>query len=192
MRAQAIIPVLFVVLGISLVISVDSNSADSITGKLRVPEGFEIGIYADGVKGARFMALGPDGVVYLSQPKSGRVVALYDEDGDGRVESKETIVEGLKRPHGIAFHGDDLWIAETGRVIMFADYHGGHAENPRVIVDDLPAMGNHWSRSIGFGPTDGMLYVSIGSTCNICDEDWFRRIDQAWIRSNMLYTAARP
>ncbi len=45
----------------------------------------------------------------------------------------------------------------------------GTAGKPQILVGDLPDAGQHGNRTLAFGP-DGMLYVSVGSTCNACDE----------------------
>ena len=77
---------------------------------------------------------------------------------------------GLNRPHGLAFFQGFLYVAETDAVVRFpyraGDLTGGTRE---VVVRDLPSGGGHWTRTIAFGP-DGKMYVSIGSSCNACDE----------------------
>jgi glucose/arabinose dehydrogenase len=138
---------------------------------LDVPAGFAVTVYAEGVRGARFMALGPGGVPYLSLTRPGRVVMLPDADGDGRADSVITVAEGLNLPHGLAFRGDTLYVAQTDRVVRLVP---GTAA-PQVVVPDLPHGRGHSTRTIVFGPADGKLYVSVGSSCNICDESDARR-----------------
>ncbi|MBI1723929.1 MAG: hypothetical protein HYR48_08485, partial [Gemmatimonadetes bacterium] len=137
----------------------------SVAGRtLQVPQGFTVEVYAEGLGGARFFALGPDGVPYLSVPGGGRVVELPDANRDGRADAVVTVVEGLNRPHGLAFRGDTLYVAETNRVVRLLP---GSAQ-PQVVVDGLP-VGGHWTKTIVFGPDD-KLYVAAGSSCNVCDE----------------------
>ena len=138
---------------------------------LVVMRGFAVDLYAEGLSGARFMVLGPDGVPYLSLTSQGRVVKLPDLDGNGRADSVVTIARGLSSPHGLAFHGDTLYVAETNRVVRFVP---GVAA-PEVVVPDVPHGGGHFTRTIVFGPRDGKLYLSVGSSCNICDERDARR-----------------
>ena len=138
---------------------------------VQVPPGFAVDVYSQGLRGARFMALGPDGTPYLSITRAGRVVKLPDADGDGRADTVVTVAEGLNLPHGLAFRGDTLYVAENNRVVRFRP---GSA-TPEVVVADLPGRGGHFTRTIVFGPTDGKLYVSVGSSCNICDESDPRR-----------------
>jgi glucose/arabinose dehydrogenase len=66
-------------------------------------------------------------------------------------------------------------VAETGRVLRFRyDPAALRATEPAVVVPDLPPGGGHWTRTIAFGP-DGRLYVSVGSSCNVCREQDPRR-----------------
>jgi glucose/arabinose dehydrogenase len=138
---------------------------------LEVVPGFTVEVYAEGLSGARFMTLGPDGTVYLSLTREGRVVKLSDANAGGRADSAITVAQGLDAPHGLAFRGDTLYVAETNRVIRFVP---GSAR-PDVVVADLPHGGGHFTRTIVFGPSDGKLYVSVGSSCNVCDERDARR-----------------
>jgi glucose/arabinose dehydrogenase len=66
----------------------------------------------------------------------------------------------------LAFRGDTLYVAETNRVVRFVP---GVAAS-QVVVPDLPHGAGHFTRTIVFGPRDGKLYVSVGSSCNICNE----------------------
>ena len=138
---------------------------------LDVVPGFAVGVYAEGLRGARFMTLGPNGVPYLSLTREGRVVKLPDANGDGRADSAITVAQGLHLPHGLAFRGDTLYVAETDRVVHFVP----GSTTPQVVVPDLPHGTGHFTRTIVVGPVDGKLYVSVGSSCNICNESDPRR-----------------
>jgi glucose/arabinose dehydrogenase len=131
---------------------------------LVLPEGFTISVFADRVGHVRMMTLGPSGVVYASLSGDGRVVRLPDANADGVVDSVVTVAEGLKRPHGLAFRGDTLYVAEEHRVVRF-DAPGSP---PVVLVPSLPSNGGHHTRTLLI--QGGFLYVSVGSSCNICDE----------------------
>jgi glucose/arabinose dehydrogenase len=138
---------------------------------IHLPPGFAIDIFARDVAHARFMTLDPRGTLLVSAPRTGRVVALPDADGDGRADAAVPVAEGLDLPHGLAFLDGRLYVAETGRVVRFEYDPATHRVRgqPAVIVPDLPPRGGHWTRTIAFGP-DGQLYVSVGSSCNVCDE----------------------
>jgi glucose/arabinose dehydrogenase len=122
------------------------------------------------------MALDPRGTLVVSVPRAGRVVALPDDDGDGRADAAVTVIDDLELPHGLAFHEGWLYVAETGRVIRARyDPTTRRASGaPEVVVPGLPPRGGHWTRTIVFGP-DGRLYLSIGSSCNVCEEEDPRR-----------------
>jgi glucose/arabinose dehydrogenase len=87
-----------------------------------------------------------------------------------------TLLSGLDRPHGLALRDGYLYVAEmtsVGRIAFDAASRKTSGTFERVITG-LPGGGNHWTRTIGFGP-DGFLYVSVGSSCNVCIEEDPRR-----------------
>ncbi|HEX9581778.1 MAG TPA: PQQ-dependent sugar dehydrogenase, partial [Gemmatimonadales bacterium] len=138
-------------------------------GRLVVPEGFVASVYAKGLGDVRMMAIGPGGEVYASQSAQGRIVRIPDRDDDGVADAVTTVVEGLNRPHGLAFRGDTMYVAENHRVVRF-DRPGA---SPRVVVPNLPSDGGHHTRTLVVHGDH--LYVSVGSSCNICDERDQRR-----------------
>jgi glucose/arabinose dehydrogenase len=142
---------------------------------IKLPPGFRLETFARDLPGARFMALDPSGTLLVSQPRQSRVVALPDGNHDGRSDRVLTVAEGLNRPHGLAFKDGALYVAETGRVLRFRyDPVSHRASEPSPIVPSLPAGGGHWTRTIAFAP-DGRLFVSVGSSCNVCKESDARR-----------------
>lgn len=136
---------------------------------LTLPQGFTIAVWTERVPGVRLLALGPEGDVYATLTESGRVVRLRDADHDGRADPPVTVASGLNLPHGLAFRGETLYVAENHRVVRF-DRPGG---NPVVVVPSLPSNGGHFTRTILF--REDHLFVSVGSSCNICDEQDPRR-----------------
>lgn len=149
-------------------------SADLST--IRLPAGFAIELFAGDLGQPRFMALDPRGTLLVSVPRAGRVIALPDDNRDGRADGVVPVVEGLDLPHGLAFLDGQLHVAETGRVVRF-DYDPATRRvrgSPTVVVPNLPARGAHWTRTITIGP-DRRLYVSVGSSCNSCEEGDRRR-----------------
>lgn len=139
-------------------------------GRLWAPAGFTVREYAQ-VERVRFMTLGPDGAVYASRPLAGEIVRLVDADGDGVAEGQSVVVRGLERPHGLAFRDGWLYIANTGAVVRVRlDPAAGMAAAGRPeTIATYSGSGGHWTRTVIFGP-DGGMYVSIGSSCNLCEE----------------------
>jgi len=145
-----------------------SSAQDALQSRLTMPAGFAISEFAR-VDGVRFMALGPDGAVYVSKPGSDEVVRLIDADGDGKAESQSVAVSRLSKPHGLAFHGGFLYIANTNGVVRVKLGPNGTAAGDPEKIASYSGGGGHWSRSIAFG-ADSAMYVAIGSTCNMCVE----------------------
>lgn len=145
------------------------NPAPALGGKLRAPAGFTITEFAR-VPGARFMTQGPDGSVYVSQPGLGAVSRLVGITADGRAARIERILENQALPHGLAVRGGMLYVANTDEVIRLPlDANGAVAGAAEKTAATYDAAGGHFTRTVVFGP-DGMMYVSIGSTCNVCVE----------------------
>lgn len=156
---------------------------------LQVPTGFTISVFASDLAGARLMAVSPDGVLYVARQSKGEVVALPDRDHDGRADTTEVIASGLARPHSLAFHKGHLYIA-TNPAVLRMRYAKGKVEGQPEKLIDLPiSTAPHWTRTIAFGP-DGKLYVSIGSSCNSCEEQDAMRT--TIMRYNPDGTGGRP
>lgn len=132
---------------------------------LRLPPGFQVGVFADDLDGVRYLTLGPGNAVYASRPAAGDILKLPDTDRDGVADSVITVARDLAAPFGIAFRGDTMYVAEERAVRRFDP----GAAAPVAIVPRLPGGSGHSTRTIVFG-ADGRLYVSVGSSCNLCDE----------------------
>jgi len=138
--------------------------------KIQLPEGFEIDVYAEGVDGARSLALGPGGTLFVGTREAGKVYAILDQNGDFKADRIVTLAEGLNLPNGVAFRNGDLYVAEVDRVLKFEDIENrlDNPPEPLVIKSDLPSERSHGWKFIRFGP-DGKLYLPIGAPCNVCD-----------------------
>jgi len=140
--------------------------------RLRLPPGFSIELYTSQVPNARSLALGPDGVVYVSTRDGSRIYAVLDHDGDRSVDQVITVLSGLDTPNGIAYHDGDLYVAEPDRILRYADIDGqlDDPPSPTIITDALPSDPAHGWRYMRMGP-DGYLYVGVGAPCNACMRD---------------------
>jgi glucose/arabinose dehydrogenase len=143
-----------------------------------VPPGFKVSVFATGFTEPRWLAVAPNGDVFVADSAAGEVVVLHDPRGQGTAESRDIFADHLNLPFGIAFHDDYVYIANTNEVLRFryapkTSRRIGDAEH----ILDLPGMGyhQHWTRSITFSPDGKSLFVSVGSKTNISIESDPRR-----------------
>lgn len=135
---------------------------------LSLPEGFSIGFYAQNLGGVRDLEFSPGGTLLASVTSGGKVIALTKSNGN--VEIKE-VLSGLDRPHGIAFREGKLFVAEETRLARYNwDEQVLTASLDKVLFNLPSSEGGHFTRSIVFD-NSGRLYISIGSTCNVCNEE---------------------
>ena len=139
---------------------------------LHAPEGFHITEFAK-VDAPRMLAFSPGGTLVVSDAASGEVIALPDPTHTGKAARNVKVLDGLNEPHGIAFHEGKLYVAENNQVRAW-DWDDANlkAANPKHLAD-LPRGGGHSTRSIVIN--NGKMYVSAGSSCNVCIEKDPRR-----------------
>lgn len=149
----------------------------TVDRQLHTPAGFHVELFAGDIPNARWLAVTRRGDLLVSQPKHGRVSLLTaDGDGDGRTDGQRVLIDGLTRPHGLFLHEDWLYIAESDSVgrVAFDHSDGRLAGSYRKIVTGLADSGNHWTKTIAMGP-DNRVYLTSGSSCNVCVEEDPRR-----------------
>jgi glucose/arabinose dehydrogenase len=141
--------------------------------QLKTPPGFHISVFAAEVDGARMMVFSPGGVLLVSESGESKVVALPDPKHAGKAARTATVLSGLNEPHGLAFYEGKLYVAENDKVRRYDwDDTSLRASNPKALAD-LPGSGGHSTRSLLFH--GGKMYVSAGSSCNVCIEKDPRR-----------------
>ncbi|WP_158044120.1 PQQ-dependent sugar dehydrogenase [Skermanella pratensis] len=140
-----------------------------VLDRLQTPPGFDLDIFAEGLENPRMLAVHSGGTVYVSEREPGQVTALRDTDGNGSVDSMDPVVTGRPYVHGLAIRDDRLYMM-TNKELLVADIRqDGLLGEVETLVDGLPDGGQHPNRTLAFGP-DGQLYMSVGSSCNACDE----------------------
>ncbi len=138
---------------------------------LQLPEGFAIGVFAEGFERPRMLAQAEDGTVYVTLENTNEVAILRDMDGDG-VADEQTIQGNFGEVnllHGVEIDGDTIYLASEKTVWRGTLGENGMIEGLEPIVSNLPDGDQHGHRVIALGP-DGMLYLTLGSSCNACTE----------------------
>lgn len=138
-----------------------------------VPAGWTMSVWAR-VPKARLAAWSPNGALLVSVPASGQVLRLRPDDDRARTS---VLLDGLEQPHGLAFDGQTLYVAESNRINSF-HYSGTGATERRVVASGLPdarspELGGayaHALKSVAV-TADGAVYFSIGSTGNVSAAD---------------------
>jgi glucose/arabinose dehydrogenase len=141
-------------------------------GKIKLPPGFTIAVYADNVPNARAMTLGKNGTLFVGSRSKGDVYAVVDTDGDQRADKVYTIARGLNMPVGVAYRNGSLYVSAVDRILRFDEIEQRLSNPPKpvVVTDRFPPETQHGWKFIAFGP-DGKLYVPVGAPCNICEPD---------------------
>ncbi|WP_375450695.1 YbhB/YbcL family Raf kinase inhibitor-like protein [uncultured Devosia sp.] len=139
-----------------------------LASHIKVPDGFEVEVVARDLVNPRMIAVADDGTVYVTRRSVGDVIRLNDADGDGKYEDF-TVVAGRPGMHGMAIDGDTAYLVSVNDVYTAPIQADGTLGELTRIIDDLPDAGQHANRTIAIGP-DGMLYITVGSTCNECED----------------------
>jgi len=141
--------------------------------ELQLPAGFEATVFAEGLSGPRFMAVSPDGVLFVAERGADRVVALPDTDGDGAADEVVEVGTGYDGAHDLDFAVDGSLLVAGEAALYEVALDGLREADRRTVVDDLPT-GGHSTKTVAILP-DGEILLSIGSSCNVCDEEDPRR-----------------
>jgi glucose/arabinose dehydrogenase len=138
---------------------------------LRVAPGYTVSVVAAGLGGPRFMAF--DDQNNLVVGAAGEGVVYRFPFAEGQLGEPEVLLSGLQQPASVAFfttdEGDYLYVGEIHQVSRFRYDPAGSVGTQEVVIPGLPT-GGHRTRTVAFGP-DEMLYLAVGSSCNICFEE---------------------
>lgn len=170
LRHQA--AVLFLItLTLCLASSSGCSSAPLQTSTITLPPGFKLTVYASPVPGARSLALGAKGTLFVGSRSQGKVYAVIDHNQDHQADELLTIASDLDSPNGVAFRDGALYVAEISRVVRFDNIEAQLRNPPRPVVVNasFPDKSHHGWKFIRFGP-DNRLYVPVGAPCNVCEE----------------------
>jgi glucose/arabinose dehydrogenase len=142
--------------------------------RVQVPAGFTVDVAADGFDTPRFMLLGPGNEILMSdsgrsRDRSGSVYVLRDKNGDGKIDEKTKIIDGLDRPYGLALWKDYLYVAETTSLKRYK--YDAAAAKTTSRGEEVVSLKNfdkgHWTRTVVFDRKGEKLYLTVGSGSNV-------------------------
>lgn len=150
----------------------EQTSGENVTDfPLTLPKGFRISVFAKNLAGARVMLFDSLGNMWVSRSTENVVTML--EIQNGKVVEQKNVLTDLNNPHGLVIDPDDpflMYIGEEDKITKIR--LNSDAKYEKIV--DLPFPAGHSTRTLIFGP-DKKLLVSIGSSCNVCNEDDQRR-----------------
>ena len=152
------------------------------------PAGFTVSRFADNLSDPRWIYVGDNGDVFVSEPRGSKnIVLLRDNDKDGVAETRHVFLSGLNRPFGMLIIGNKFYVANTDGVLEYPYQQGATSisgEGKKII--DLPAGGynNHWTRNIITNAQKNKIYISVGSGSNVGENG----MDNEIRRANILET----
>ncbi|GAB3169349.1 PQQ-dependent sugar dehydrogenase [Telluribacter humicola] len=141
---------------------------DQQIAQLKVPAGFTVTKFAKDLGKPRMLAVHTNGDIYVTDREAGTVTLVRDTNQDGKADEKRKVLT-LKQVHGITIHQGTLYLVTVKEVYSAPMQGDGTLGQPKKLIDDLPDGGQHANRTIAFGP-NGMMYLTVGSTCNACQE----------------------
>ncbi|WP_219095610.1 sorbosone dehydrogenase family protein [Pseudomonas sp. UMAB-40] len=103
-------------------------------------------------------------------PSPNRITLLRDKDHDGIAETRTVFLENLNSPFGMTLVGNDLYVADTDRLLRFHYENGDTAIKSQPIkVVDLPGgtLNHHWTKNVIASKDGSKLYVTVGSNSNV-------------------------
>lgn len=147
--------------------------------KLYVPKGFKVNVFAEGdFVYPRWMALAPNGDVFVTDSRANRVIVLRDTNKDGRADQRWVWSDKLDQPFGMAFHEGWFYVANTDSIVRFKYKPGqteAEGEPERIVELTRGGYNQHWTRNILFSPDGKKMFVAIGSATNVSVEEDPRR-----------------
>ena len=132
-----------------------------------VPAGFRLNVYATNFKVPRWLTVAPNGDIFLADNGAGEIIVMRDPQHTGAAQEREVFVSDMKRPFGIAFREDYVYVGNMNELVRFRyDPKTSKRLGEKEHLMDLPG-GGHDTRSLAFSADGKHLFVAVGSGSNI-------------------------
>jgi glucose/arabinose dehydrogenase len=140
----------------------------------KVPDGFRIELFAEGLNGPRVLRVAPNGDIFVAETEAGDIRVLRAADGASKPSEDQIFAKGLHEPFGIAFfpngdHPQWVYVANTDSVVRFP-YRAGDLKASgklETVVAELPSGAAHSTRNIAFTGDNKRMLISVGSASNV-------------------------
>ncbi len=144
--------------------------------ELRVNSQYEVKLFyvGSGLQKPRFMAIGPNNVLYVADIKANQIFAIPDFDGDGLGDSTFVAAPSVDSAHSLFIWRDTMYVAEPDRVRKFIDMNqDGTFESEQPFITGIHSSGpyNHYTRTVFVDTVGRNIYLSVGASCNACREE---------------------
>ncbi len=140
---------------------------------LNLPAGWTASVFYAGteVNKGRFMAWGPDSVLYVASMNRGTVVALPDTDRNGVADRAVVSASGFAVGHDVRFWRDTMYVATENGLFVLLDQDGDRVFESRTLRIDKRIQpnqtgGNHATRTVVIDSIRSLIYYSVGSRGN--------------------------
>ncbi|MBP8255875.1 MAG: PQQ-dependent sugar dehydrogenase [Opitutaceae bacterium] len=152
------------------------------SSSLQVPAGFSARVVASNLDGPRLVQVAPNGDIFMTEMRVGRVRVLRLREDTGSIAADEIFAEGLYRPYGISFYpgGENpqwLYVANSNSVVRLPYRRGDLKVSgaPQVVVPVITkSRGGHGTRSLAFSLDGKRMFIGVGSSTN-AGEDLSRK-----------------
>jgi glucose/arabinose dehydrogenase len=155
----------------SLTVNLDAGPGGR--AELTLPPGYAGTVFAEGLSNPRFMAVSPDGVLFVAERGADRVIALPDADGNGSADEVVEVGIGYGGANDIEFAEDGTLLVAGEETVHAVALDGMREIDRATLVDGLP-IGGHATKTVEV-LADGRILLSIGSSCDVCEEEDARR-----------------
>lgn len=152
---------------------------------INLPPGYKARVYhIGGLTKPRFMSFSPTGVLHVADQNAGKVFALPDLNNDGVADTIISVADGFSVSHDVKFYKGAMYVTNERRVWKLTDTNqDGIYETRTIFIDSIAEGatqpgGGHRTRTIVFDSVNQKAYLSIGSLCNVCREDFRAVIEQ--------------